>query len=113
MLHSGSLRFYTGRLTVRWDWLDEPWLERAPADLESIGYRPFAVLEGWEIPEIRKRLGLGADAPLPWRIQARMTGPVEITVYDMGPGPSGSVVERIEPTAPRVFECEPPKAPYR
>ena len=43
--HSGSLRFYTGRPTVRYDLVDDSWVSRAPAAATQAGYHPFAVFE--------------------------------------------------------------------
>jgi dolichyl-phosphate-mannose-protein mannosyltransferase len=86
MQHSGTLRFYAGRLTVRYDWLDPPWLARAPRDLLAMGYHPYAVIEDWEVPDVRRRLELPPDAPLPWTLIARMREPAPLTIYDASPG---------------------------
>jgi hypothetical protein len=104
-LHSGSLRFYTGRTIVRYDWLDRTWLPRAPGDLRAGGYHAFAVLESWEIPEVRERLGLPTDAPLPWAIRARLTHPIEVTVYDTEPLAAGVAVVAITTTPPSRDDC--------
>jgi hypothetical protein len=85
MQHSGTLRFYAGRLTVRYDWLDAPWLARAARDLQAAGYHPYAVIEDWEAADVRRRLELPPDAPLPWTLRARMLDPVPVTVYDAAP----------------------------
>ena len=44
--HSGSLRLYADRLTLRYDALDPLWLDRVVAHLQSIGRRPYYVLDG-------------------------------------------------------------------
>jgi hypothetical protein len=55
MQHSGSLRYYGHRLTLRWDWLPPEWLDRAVASLRAHGYRPYVLLEDWEVPRFRER----------------------------------------------------------
>jgi hypothetical protein len=53
--HSGSLRYYSGRQTVRWDLLDRAALDRALAGIRAGGFEPFAVLDAEELIEFRER----------------------------------------------------------
>jgi hypothetical protein len=53
--HSGTLRMYAGRLTLRFDQLDPEWLDRAVQFLADNGRRPFIVLEDGEVEMFRKR----------------------------------------------------------
>ncbi|MFN8062389.1 MAG: hypothetical protein U0Q12_24770 [Vicinamibacterales bacterium] len=53
--HSGPLRYYSGRLTVRFDQLDEAWLDRAVDWLASQGRHPYILLEDWELPAFERR----------------------------------------------------------
>lgn len=62
MMHSGSLRFYAGRLTLRYDLLDPAWWPRALDVLTAKGYRPYVLLTDFEEPKFRRRFGL-SDAP--------------------------------------------------
>jgi hypothetical protein len=55
MQHSGSIRYYTGRVIVRWDTLNPEWLDRAVAFLRDRGVATYAVLEYWEEVEFRQR----------------------------------------------------------
>jgi len=55
MQHSGTVRYYAGRQTVRFDWLDEAWLDRAVDWLQAHGLRPYILLEEWERPMFRER----------------------------------------------------------
>ena len=48
MQHSGSLRFYGNRETLRYDWLDAAWLDRAIAEIRARGRGPLILLEDWE-----------------------------------------------------------------
>jgi hypothetical protein len=65
--HSGSVRYYAGRLTLRWDTGDPAWLDRTIAWLAARGHHPYFVLEPQEIEELRVRSGSGnASARLDW-----------------------------------------------
>jgi hypothetical protein len=55
--HSGSLRYYAGRLTVRWDTGDPAWLDRTAEWLAAHGHHPYFVLEPQEIADLRARFG--------------------------------------------------------
>lgn len=55
MQHSGSIRYYSGRLTLRYDWLDPVWLDRAIEALERGGRPVYLLLDDWEEPVFRKR----------------------------------------------------------
>ena len=55
MQHSGSIRYYTGRLTMRWDTLDAGSLDAAIAALNAHGVPVHAAIESWEEEEFRRR----------------------------------------------------------
>jgi hypothetical protein len=55
MQHSGSVRYYTGRLILRWDSLDPAWLDRAVEFLRSRGIAPYLLVEQWEEERLRSR----------------------------------------------------------
>ena len=57
MQHSGSLRHYSGRLTVRWDGIEPEWFDRAPDVLRRAGYDPYILVEEAELSDFRARLG--------------------------------------------------------
>lgn len=52
--HSGSLRYYSGRVTLRFDWLEEGWLDRAVTWLTAHGAHPYLVAEDWEMRQFRE-----------------------------------------------------------
>ena len=65
--HSGSLRYYAGRLTLRWDVGDPAWLDRTVDWLAAHGHHPYFVLEPQEVDELRARYGArNASARLDW-----------------------------------------------
>jgi hypothetical protein len=92
MQESGSVRYYGGRLTIRWDLIDRDWTPRAPAELERLGLHPYMVIEDWEMPLMRDAFGLAPGAPVPWPNVARLTEPVGVSVLDLSSQPPARTV---------------------
>ena len=79
--HSGSLRLYADRLTLRYDALDPLWLDRVVAHLQASGRRPYYVLDGGEVDAFRQRFGSANRAGrLDWPPVAMLSG--GIALYD-------------------------------
>jgi hypothetical protein len=79
--HSGSLRLYGGRLTLRYAVLDPLWLDRTVSYLQSIGRHPYFVLDGGEVEAFRRRFGAdNRSGALDWPPLA-MLGTV-VSIYD-------------------------------
>lgn len=55
MQHSGSLRYYGGRMTLRYDSFTGAWLDRAVAWLADRGITSYMVLDDWEVPAVREK----------------------------------------------------------
>lgn len=53
--HSGSVRYYADRLTLRWDLLEAGRLDETLAALQARGYAAYAVLDEGEDAEFRRR----------------------------------------------------------
>jgi 4-amino-4-deoxy-L-arabinose transferase-like glycosyltransferase len=53
--HSGSVRYYSRRPTMRWDVLDRAALDRAIGSLRKAGFEPFVVLDAGEDEEFRRK----------------------------------------------------------
>jgi hypothetical protein len=49
------MRYYGGRVTLRYDVLSERWLDRSVAWLNQQGVHPYFLLDDVEIPEFRRR----------------------------------------------------------
>jgi hypothetical protein len=86
--HSGSLRYYAGRTTIYFPWLDGQWLDRSVEWLAERGVRTYALIEDWEIAEFKQRYAgqtrlAALDQPLgiygePGRaLLLDLTGPVD------------------------------------
>jgi hypothetical protein len=100
--HGGSLRFYSGRPTLRFDWVRPEWAPRVVAAVQDAGYHPYVVVDDWEIPQLRQQFGIAADAPLPWPIVARMRDLGGVTIFDLAanavpPGPTSLEFEARAP----------------
>jgi hypothetical protein len=81
MQHSGSLRLYANRLTLRYDLLDPTWLDRTVEHLHAIGRRPYFVLDGAEVEVFKQRFGaLNHAGALDWPAIATLGS--TISVYD-------------------------------
>lgn len=55
--HSGSIRYYAGRPTLRWDLLGAGRLDEVLATLRAAGFEPFLVVDGGEVEEFQRRFG--------------------------------------------------------
>jgi hypothetical protein len=79
--HTGSLRLYAGRLTMKYDVLDPVWLDRAVEFLRSNGRHPYFVLDGEEVDAFRRRFGAtNRTGALDWPPLATLGSAV--SVYD-------------------------------
>lgn len=80
---SGSLRLYSGRQTLRYDWIDPAWLDRVLDHLRRAGFHPYFALEAWEEPEFRARFQRDSHAGgLDWPPAGDLAGRVRVRVYD-------------------------------
>jgi hypothetical protein len=53
--HSGSIRYYANRPTLRWDLLSPAQLDQVLAILRARGYEPFLVVDAGEYENFRER----------------------------------------------------------
>lgn len=61
MQHSGSARFYSGRITVRYDFIGRNDLDRVLGDLRRLGYQPYFLLDEAEEADFRSRFSAGSS----------------------------------------------------
>ena len=102
--HSGSLRYYAGRLTLRWDVGDPAWLDRTVDWLAAHGHHPYFVLEPQEVDELRARYGpTNMSARLDWAPMVSFRGGA-ITMYD-GVRRDRNVPAVSQPPARTSHEC--------
>jgi hypothetical protein len=55
VMQSGSLRLYSGRWTLRWDWVDATRMDDLIRLLRAAGQEPYLVLESYEVASFRER----------------------------------------------------------
>jgi hypothetical protein len=81
MEHSGSLRYYTHRTIVRYDFIEVRWLDRAVAQLQAIGRPVYFVVDDWEIYKLRERFaGRSTVGLLDWRPEMVIRAPGRVTI---------------------------------
>jgi hypothetical protein len=113
MQHSGSARYYAGRMTLRYDILNPAWLDRSVAWLSEHGVHAYALLDDWEAKDFQKRFAGQATVAQLDRPVAIYQGAVVTHFYDLAPagtrGPAEVVVDRFDgphfppPSPPPVF----------
>ena len=110
MQHSGSLRYYAGRLTLRYDQLEPEWLDRGVEWLRGRGVASYALLDEWEVPEFRRRFpGQSAierlETPL-WEFRGLRQFTWRRTWHHRRP-PIESAIDRSD-VFTRMHRCDPP-----
>lgn len=55
MQHSSSIRYYGGRVSIRYDAMEPPWIDRSVDWLATRGIRSYLLVDDWEIPWLRER----------------------------------------------------------
>jgi Dolichyl-phosphate-mannose-protein mannosyltransferase len=79
--HSGTIRLYAGRLTLRFDQLDPAWFDRAVEFLAASGRHPYIVVQGDEAPAFKARFAASAIGRLEQSPIAQLNGG-EVNIYD-------------------------------
>src|SRR2546423_8394018 len=83
MQDSGSVRYYAQRMTARFDSLPAGSLDAAMEMLRARGFRPYFLLEEWEIPDFRARFAdASAAGRLDWRPMVSWHAIVPVALYD-------------------------------
>ena len=110
MQHSGTIKFYSGRPTVRYDVIAGGRLPSAIEWFTANNFRPYILVEDWEEAVYREHFAelSGALANLDLLIVAELTRPVGIRLYDpLQPFNAARPPDQIRlPEEPR---CVPPR----
>jgi len=93
MQHSGSVRYYTGRLILRWDALDPAWLDRAVAFLRGRGIATYLLVEDWEEERVRTRFSGQATLGDLSRGPIATARAGHVRLYSLQPGQGQPAVE--------------------
>jgi hypothetical protein len=84
LIHSGALRYYGGRMTLRFDAFERDSLDEAVAWLQARGHTAYALLEPWEVPQFERHFaGQRAAADLAERAVLIYKGINTIGLYDL------------------------------
>lgn len=99
-LHSGSIRYYSGRITLQYEGIPPEALDSVIADLRASGYQPYIVLEDWEEPLFLRRFErYSALAALDWPPRVLLDHSTKVRIYD----PADRATS---PSAPRPITTE-------
>jgi len=111
LARAGSLRYYSGRLTARYDYLDSAWLDRMVGWLAEQGVHAYALLDQHELEEFRRRFsGQQTTALLDSPAIDYLTG--STLLFDLGPRGERRPATVIRRVPPSPGWCDPP-APTR
>ncbi len=92
--HSGSLRYYSGRTTLRYDQIPADRLDDLVEHLQKRGYPMFIVLDAWEVDEFRKRFATEKElGDLAWTPTANLKGSTDVLIYDVQDRRRGTPVQ--------------------
>jgi hypothetical protein len=82
-VHAGSIRYYSGRQTIRFDELGPGWLDEAVRILAERGYRVFIVLENAEQAPFRERFAADNTlGRLDWPPTVERSEAIEVSIFD-------------------------------
>jgi hypothetical protein len=95
MIHSGSLRYYGSRMTLRYDILDPEWLDRGIEWMTAHGVRVYAVVEDWELERVKERFASQRTIERFARPSLVYKGPAIAYLYDLSRPPPALGTERV------------------
>jgi hypothetical protein len=82
MQHSGSVRYYAGRDTIRYDWLDPHGLDSAILAIQRMNRGPLLVLDDWEEPDFKRRFQGQRWGALDWPPRVEIETEPMARLYD-------------------------------
>jgi hypothetical protein len=85
--HSGSVRYYANRMTLRYDWVPADQLDSAIRDLRDQGHPAYLVVDDWEQKEFQSRFSAANRlGRLDWAPVARVTSNPEVRIFQLQDG---------------------------
>jgi hypothetical protein len=81
--HSGSVRYYADRITLRYDWLMDGALDSALRDVTAKGRRAFLVVDDWEEKEFRARFSPSNRGAQLGEPIARVPSSPEVRIFEL------------------------------
>jgi hypothetical protein len=108
MERSGSLRYYAGRMTLRYDFLEPDWLDRAVAWMTERGVHVYAVLDERQAGECKRRFA-GQRTAAAFDRPVLVYEPAGTALFDLSTPPeTGSRPIVITRAFADVPGCDPP-----
>jgi hypothetical protein len=98
--HSGSVRYYSGRKTLRWDVLDAAWLVGALDWLRARGFEPYLAIEDSEVDGFRTRFAGARPAALDWPPLAETRSAARVRIFRFS---DQEAYRRGRASLPRIF----------
>ena len=102
--NAGPVEYYGGRAALRFDLLDQEWLDRAVQWLAGRNRRPYILLEEWEMPAFQQRFAgrnrLGALNVTPVMAYHAPGVPGSVFLFDPA-RPDGPTMRPVPPPAAR------------
>lgn len=84
LVHSGSVRYYGERMTMRYDWLKPEWLDRGVAWLNERGAHPYLLVEDWELDRWKQDFGpLSPLGRMDMKVVFELQWPTHMWLFDM------------------------------
>jgi hypothetical protein len=90
--HAGSIRYYGGRMTMRYDQIDPAWFDRLVDWLTERGVHTYVVVEDWEVAEIRERFAGARRLAALAQPVAIYAEPGKLLIFDLSEPPPASAV---------------------
>jgi hypothetical protein len=82
LIHSGNVRLYGQRASIRWDLIDPDRLDATIDVLRTSGYDPYILLEDWEETRFRDRFATrSAIGRIDWPPRVEFVGHVQVRLY--------------------------------
>jgi hypothetical protein len=104
---SGSLRYYAGRMTLRYDVLEPDWLDRAVTWLTARGIHVYAVLDQRQVAECKRRFA-GQQTTAAFDHAVLIYEPAGTALFDLSAARvTGSPIV-ISEALPDLPGCDPP-----
>jgi hypothetical protein len=84
MIHSGTVRLYGHRMTLRWDLIEPERLVETVEILRANGLVPYILLEDWEERQFRERFGGRVPfGQVDWPPQFEFIGNLQVRLYSL------------------------------
>lgn len=104
MQHSGSLRYYGGRMSIRYDMMERRWVDRSIEWLAERGIRSYLLVDEWELEGLTRMFaGTRALERIVAPPMVRYTAGAPVLLFDLTPDAPAGIPTRIVDENPDEF----------